>query len=319
MSTKSNLGLAVLVTAVLTSAAFGQTSQDVLSDVVISGAGGFRLEAEAVLTTHNGADTCASLSASEVSGDPYSWGTASGTKETVDCVTVQYAITNATSPSEFSGTLNCDSHSTSDYYECVAILADASGKQLWGANFRETTGYREVFTQAPSTSFTTPLTLTIYAFIDTQTPSLPQALGQTTVYVPGGYRIETEQFSALATGGSCANFTTGQQPCSGDTRCGYSLGTTTTPMTTDDCIFATFSTVPSGSGVFKGNLQCGSQNSAYYECVAVLQDTNGKQLWSDIIRNTNTYAQEIVYAPSVSFTSPITMYVYTFPDSATAP
>ncbi|HEV2495136.1 MAG TPA: hypothetical protein VG204_18910 [Terriglobia bacterium] len=127
---------------------------------------GYRLEVEAVTRLGPGLDpkNCSEFPVKKF-GTTFSQGTTeAGSLETpANCVTARFAVPKERSTIAGStGVLQCDSEA---FYECVALLFDAKGVQVWGDNFKG----QGFLTRPPSSvpfhgPVIGPLTLQVFTF-----------------------------------------------------------------------------------------------------------------------------------------------------------
>lgn len=151
------------------------------------------------------------------------------------------------------------------------------------------------------------------------TAAAPKAFAQAVVYLSSGYRLEVEAVTRLGPGldrKSCTRFPV--KPF-GTT---FSQGTTEAGSleTSANCVTARFevpkerSTIAGATGV----LQCDSE--AFYECVALLFDARGSQVWGDNFKGQGFLTRPPSASPFHGvIRGPLTLEVFTFTKGRTLP
>jgi hypothetical protein len=161
---------------------------------------GYRLEQEAFVQLNAAYGPCAHFRVVEELGSPqslfskYSLGTTTGPDLRTDanCVTSQFnlfplsilsredvgptggrpgpgrAPLGPTMSATIEGDLQCKGPAPDVFYECVATLYDADGRQIWGAEMNGVCGRQQRTATTYNQAFRPPLTLTVFDFASTE-------------------------------------------------------------------------------------------------------------------------------------------------------
>jgi hypothetical protein len=147
----------------------------------------------------------------------------------------------------------------------------------------------------------------------------PKAFAQAVVYLSSGYRLEVEAITRLAPTldpNSCSQFPVKEFGTA------FSQGTTDAGSleTAANCVTARFP-VPKGRLKIVGStgvLQCDSEG--FYECVALLFDTRGVQVWGDNFKGQGFLTRPASYVPFRGMVQgPLVLQVFTFTKGRTLP
>ena len=147
----------------------------------------------------------------------------------------------------------------------------------------------------------------------------PRAFAQAVVYLSNGYRLEVEAITRLGPAldpKSCPEFRVrnfGSAFSQGTTEAG-SLETSANCVTARFSVPKERSTIAASTGV----LQCDS--AVFYECVAILFDARGAQIWGDNFKGQGFKTRPPSYVPFHGVVKgPLTLQVFTFTGGRTLP